>query len=71
MFTGRGRMKLCSYEMRYLPMNLTSDAIEILKANPYIANVTEKTVRFTTEFKTAFWEKYKQGMAASLMDTCQ
>jgi hypothetical protein len=33
-------------------MDLTCEAIEILKANPYVANVTEKTVRFTAEFKT-------------------
>lgn len=45
-------------------MNLTSEAIEILKANPYVANVTEKTVRFTAEFKTAFWEKYSQGVGS-------
>lgn len=48
-------------------MNLTSDAIEILKANPYVANVTKKTVRFTAEFKTAFWEKYRHGLAAPLV----
>lgn len=48
-------------------MDLTCEAIEILKSNPYVANVTEKTVRFTAEFKTAFWEKYSQGMAALLV----
>ena len=48
-------------------MNLTQEAIQILKTNPYVANVTEKTVRFTAEFKTAFWEKYRQGMAAPLV----
>jgi hypothetical protein len=46
---------------------LTPEAIEILKNNPYVANVTEKTVRFTTEFKKAFWEKYRRGMAAPLI----
>lgn len=48
-------------------MNLTSEAIEILKTNPYVANATEKTVRFTAEFKTAFWERYRQGIAAPLV----
>jgi hypothetical protein len=48
-------------------MILTQEAIQILKASPYVANVTEKTVRFTAEFKTAFWEKYRQGMAAPLV----
>ena len=48
-------------------MSLTPEAVEILKSNPYVANVTERTVRFTEAFKTAFWEKYKQGMAAPLV----
>lgn len=48
-------------------MSLTPEAIEILKNNPYVANVTEKTVRFTEVFKEAFWEKYRQGMAVPLV----
>jgi hypothetical protein len=48
-------------------MDLTQEAIKTLKTNLYVANVTEKTVRFTAEFKAAFWEKYRQGMAAPLV----
>lgn len=48
-------------------MNLTPEAVEILRRNHYVANVTEKCVRFTTEFKMAFWERYRQGVSASLV----
>lgn len=46
---------------------ITPKAIEILKSNPYVANVSEKTIRFSAEFKRAFWEKYKRGIAAPLV----
>lgn len=43
---------------------LTPEAIEALKKSCYVANVSEKVVRFTEEFKEQFWEKYQKGIAA-------
>ncbi len=49
------------------PSRISPEAVEKLKTNPYVANVTEYTVRFTAEFKSDFWEKYRKGMAARLV----
>ena len=46
---------------------LTSEAIEALKKSPYVANVSEKVVRFTEEFKEIFWEKYQKGVAPPII----
>jgi len=46
---------------------LSPKAIEELKKSPYVANVSEKVVRFTEEFKEKFWEKYQKGVAAQII----
>ena len=46
---------------------LTPEAVEELKKSPYVANVSEKVVRFTEEFKEKFWEKYQKGVAAPII----
>jgi len=46
---------------------LTPEAIEELKKSPYVANVSEKVVRFTEEFKEIFWSKYQKGVAAPII----
>jgi len=46
---------------------LTPEAIEDLKKSPYVANVSEKVVRFTEEFKEIFWAKYQKGVAAPII----
>ena len=43
---------------------LTPEAIEALKKSRYVANVSEKAVRFTEEFKENFGERYRKGIAA-------
>lgn len=37
--------------------------IKLLKANPYTFKVTSKQLYFTIEFKEAFWNAYKAGLA--------
>lgn len=39
----------------------TEEEIQILRANPYVKNVTPYKIRFCVEFKERFWEEYQQG----------
>ena len=38
----------------------TADQVEILRSNPYVRDVTETTVSFTSEFKDEFWRLYTE-----------
>jgi len=38
----------------------TKEQQEILRGNPYVRNVTESQVSFTTEFKSEFWRLYAE-----------
>ena len=46
---------------------LTPEAVVALRKSPYVANVSEKVVRFTEEFKEKFWAKYQKGAAAPII----
>lgn len=39
----------------------TSDEINALKANPYVRNVSEKSITYTKEFKERFYHDYLNG----------
>jgi hypothetical protein len=41
------------------------EEIEILKANPYVKSVTQKTMSLTKECKQRFWEEYRNGKLVS------
>ena len=44
---------------------LTKQQVEALRSNPYVANVTTHTVRFTEEFKRLAYEGKVQGTSVS------
>ena len=46
---------------------LTPEAVAALRKSPYVANVSEKVVRFTEEFKEQLWAKYQKGVAAPII----
>lgn len=45
--------------------NLTKKEIEILSKNPYVKNVSEKSITYTDEFKNIFINEYENGMTPS------
>ncbi len=42
--------------------SLTKKEIEILSKNPYVKNVSEKSITYTDEFKNIFITEYENGM---------
>lgn len=43
------------------------EAIEVLKKNPNIRNITEKSITYTDEFKEHFLEEYQKGVPAIII----
>lgn len=39
----------------------TPEQLQLLRENPYTAYVSEKTIRFTPDFKNEFWDSYILG----------
>ena len=42
----------------------TPEEIAILKANPYVMEVTEDIIHFSASFKSSFWDRLQNGMKA-------
>lgn len=40
----------------------TPEEIAILKANPYVMEVTEDIIHFSASFKSSFWDRLQNGM---------
>lgn len=40
----------------------TSEEISILRANPYVLEVTEDIIHFSASFKSSFWDRIQNGM---------
>ena len=40
----------------------TSEEIAILRANPYVLEVTEDIIHFSASFKSSFWDRIQNGM---------
>ena len=46
---------------------LTKEERTILKANPYVVDVNENRIIYSTEFKKRFMEEYNEGKAPSMI----
>ena len=40
----------------------TPEEMAILKANPYVLEVTEDIIHFSASFKSSFWDRLQNGM---------
>lgn len=43
----------------------TQEQIDALRANPYTSYVSSKSIRFTQNFRSNFWDHYSQGESPS------
>ena len=41
---------------------ITPEEMAILKANPYVLEVTEDIIHFSASFKSSFWDRLQHGM---------
>lgn len=39
----------------------TDEQVALLKDNPYIENITNKSIKYSKQFKEEFWNRYTQG----------
>lgn len=66
--------ELCDYDFNFQEVCImaakkpfTESEQKLLKRNPYTYQVTTQKIRFTAEFKQAFWDLYRSGTSPVLV----